>query len=471
MRDKFYILNGILIIILLILNVALFGVAAIDWLFWVGVISAVLFFAYPHYTEKFPPFIRNVLIHGLLIVISFLSILMFFVLIILMITNYPPSEPFINQFDIEPISAEQQAVFERAHQMGDEYYESYNEIKKQLIILYNRRTDPGETDNLKQGNFALAMMDSLREIVEPGNEKYLNFLENEPFPHVRNFFYYEPTPNYIMIQNCFKIELLLIDNMLVHGEADSANQRFKRLWTIVDRQLAGNQTLLSNMINVVLQNSIISFYTQNLQNYPELDLSWFPDLAVDITNRRDQAMANSFKTAFKMFSDVINSNDFANAIGAGSDNLLIQIVNPVLSHRLYWPFFDRNATLKRYSKMYFKLNQLVLDPYYQSENEIANVDSMNRKMTKNIFYWKNPIGNFIENIAVPDFSSLIMREKEANSQLTAFTYLLQAQRSPELPPIPNDILTGQPYLISANDDSLQIWSEKDSKVFYKGKRF
>lgn len=452
MLKKFFFVTGVFSIILVILNIILYGTAGFDFLFLLGILLALLLLLYPKYEAslslmmvKFINWvlmISSIIIYGVLILVG-----------IFIIVNLPKDEP----------GAAEIPTIERSADASKNYLQLCQISTKNNVRFAEKM---GEINRAYQYDvYDSAKVEKIITEIQPSQEEFMNFLANSSITAPEKLNWETPVPSFPYVQNSFRFELFLIGKHIENNEYDMANAKYQRLWKSVDNLFAGKNLLIVYIIDLVLVDELMNFY----KKYPnQFEFADQEELLTHV-NQINENLYPAFEYAVK-FEDITLKNGFdpeeKEFLGFGTSFGWNTILFVLGEERLSsWPLYDYHKTMETFTKIHEMTMQIGTQPMYEMEASFEEyLNSLENFVEPSLV--KNPVGSLFVGKALPDYQNVIIRKEQRKSELTAFIYVLNNMKNDDLPEPPVDNLSGTPFPLVQEEEMTLIHSEKDREIVF-----
>lgn len=430
----YFFISGIVQIILAALNLILFKKDSLDIFLISIIIFAIGFVLYPKYKEKLNKICKSIL-NGIFIAISIITNLLFVFLIIMIIVNLPKTGSYKSKFQIQvnPQSEE------------EAYIKYFNSI------------------------------DSIDIESEEEREEFLEFISenivSQPLNEFEGDFYgpsfEEPIPKLLNLKSIYSAELAEISSLLYEGNIVLAQNKYIRLWKISDNLFSGQNTLIHEMVSIVLANKLIDYYNiksniLDLKNNEELT-TYINDIInkIDESFKKSLILENSsvrfFLLNLKESHKYLTIANLPSSENLTFDRLIIYLYYEYgWSKLFYWPFFDYNETVKKFDE-YYELGFNIIEKEY---NECKNDLTLNQLTDKykSSFVLKNPTGK--EYFMPPNIIRIILKIKELKSRMEVLLYRVSLENNENIENFPFNDLSGNKFLVNYENIFIRIQGEK-----------
>ena len=454
MKKKLFVILGITLVILLALNVLLFGNDGVDLLFWIGLVFTLLMLFYPMYEQKMSTFMQYSL-NGILFFGGFLTICCLVILMWFMIRSLPKEAPFEEKIVKQTIPLTEIEAYDYSFKFFNDVPDSITTALQNISLEYDSLYYGLSSPTTQVDTCGIS---AKLTIVDPYLESYLNYLASH-IPSVHGPYTVDtPIMNYILLQYIYKAEIYKIGEMLKHGESEIATQKYQRLWQGLDNYLHGNQDGISIMCGAVLNGILVNFFQINYDLFFQTNDTELIDLSQNVANEFSPALKSAFYTEadFLKKGILINLNNLSGYIF----DLFEFQYNPryqgIYKRLIKWPFFDQYYEMKRVDEHFFQLGKLSMQDWYK----ISNVDweTKTEPIITSNWMGHSPIGSLLLSRAYYSWPVIVERKEEARSKIRMMHYLIEAKELDQLPDPPIDNLTGEPYDVSISNGEIIIES-------------
>ena len=144
-------------------------------------------------------------------------------------------------------------------------------------------------------------------------------------------------------------------------------------------------------------------------------------------------------------------SDYRQDISCGGDAICVAI-------GLRWPFFDQHKTIRAQHDRSLALVALSAEPI--SRNQRA-LQAYRNKEADLVTYsrLKNPVGSaFNAAISIIGWDQFIESPQLAKARLSVLRYVLEAAESGDYGNVPIEPMTGEPFMVTDNGDTVEITS-------------
>ncbi|MFC1573758.1 hypothetical protein ACFL30_01080 [Candidatus Latescibacterota bacterium] len=443
-----YFITGISLCVLLLLNLILYGTYGIDILFLIGIVCAFLYLFYHKYIYHIHDIFRR-LVNLILIVFSLPVYAALIVLLIYCAANFPPGSSFDKKVTIGKIPQEEKDAFYRSLELHETFKAELDDHDGKIGISLNNAFMNNPYDTLTV-NRALDKTKAIRNTL-------LNFYSQNilSIPE-ENYTIDGEIPKYGSLINAVKSDILELSSLYGKEDYTAAYKKYIRLWKIVDNLSLGSQGAAGIMINNVIVNSIFPGKL-SIEQHCRISYENREELLEILTNIVKQTDANfviSLSVQAYVFNNILTD---LKEKPQNPDNFegLSQLIFDKRSFR--WPFYDLNKTLQMNDDYNAEYIKFVSQPLYKIKDDFSGINSKIEIPEPSLIV--NPVGSKMITYTLPKFTNLIIKKEILKSRLTALHYIIKSYNRKELEAPPIDNLTGKPFIVIADDDSLEIKSE------------
>jgi hypothetical protein len=456
MFKKYIIISGILLVVVLVLSLIFNGVMAVDALFGIGVLCAIVFFTFPLYRKRLGSWGLKI-VRPVLFVTTFFTNLIAIFFIVFAIANIPKGKPFEEKVFLEPAPMEEQeAYITYTSTIGSRE----NPIKFECTFANKKWIE-----NHYDGSEEKLEEELLSEKCIAERKEFLDFHRNNitSFPLSKydpSEYYSLPYPNFLPLQSLCKTELTAIAMLLYRGEKELAQEKYIQLWEVGKNLLSGKESLIKNMIATVWVSLLIDFYDTygselQLENNEKL---------INILAEIPDKMDKSFQACIALEYIGIKglrpevTGDFFIEAATGLDEEIFpsKILKPM---GIRWPFFDKYKTLKSFHDATYDFVTIAGMPAYKSQKLLSEtserLETQIAQASSGI-QLKNPVGNAIFAMGTPNLQKVLVRKEEYKSHIIAMRYLLSVTDPNDEAQIPIDNMTGEKFVVNYEDGILSI---------------
>jgi len=429
----YFLISGIVQIIYVIINIILFKKNSFDIYLILFIVFAVGFILYPKYKEKLNKILKAIL-NGIYIVISIITNFLFIFILLIIFVNLPKVGNYVSKFQIN----------------------ANLEQEEQAYLKY----------------FNILDIDSIG--IDFERDKFLDFISNNIISQPLNKYKEEnygpdfdnSIPNYFNLKNIYKAELADISSLLYEGNIVLAQSKYIRLWKIANNLFSGQNTLIHEMVSIVLVNNLINYYNTKSNLLGLKNNNTFSIYINDIINKIDNSFKKSLLleySSMRMYLEKLSKDQdiiysyFSNYEDVSYKKIfLFYVFNVYRSKLYYWPFFDKNKTLK-VTDEYYELALNLLDKNYI---DCINDSTLDKLYNNHFSSLKliNPTGKIF--YYMPNVVSLSLRIKEVKSRLMVLSYLINLENNEKIEDIPFNDLMENDFIFDYENMFLRIIGEK-----------
>jgi len=362
----------------------------------------------------------------LLVPLSILTNLIFLLLVVLIVANYPPEKPFKSRFDLQQPSVK--------------------EIKAQQELLSLLKeadsacfTLPKDMDWQKNKfDFSYPGFDQLLEDgCQSERQTLIDFIANRvtaiPYTEMGGELVIPMDyhiPNYAVLFKLFQIESTYIAGMLADGQNKMAGQRYLKLWQGVSQRLSSKEGLVNTMVTIRLISYLTELYSEKEFDLAPKTASTLVDLMADIPNLLDNSVADSFTREYALSKGYILQLSGAGA--SDSETTLLGyfgdqggFLTNFEARFSKWPFIDPVVQLKFVEDLQWDFIEIQRLPFTEGKKRLEVLNQGIQDMAQNPYSLVNPVGRILSAIATPVFDNYIETKEKTKSEVISLTNLLQ----------------------------------------------
>ena len=445
---RFYSVTGICTGILFVLNILLYGSDGIDIVFWLllGLLLGliILYLCSKRFENKLHSSLK-ILINALFLIAFIPVYLLLIIYSVYCIANLPKGKPFEEKVKVSVVSEEEIRAYKKFFEMSHKIDKEITQEERDSIDCLLENTCK---DSLKSRQIMNDIYPRFNEILEFAETNIVS-------PPLEDLKYTSEIPSYSPLISGFKAELFLIQENLSRQEYGRAKQKYYRLWRILNNHFKGNRFFLGHMIGIVLFNILEEFSIKNSSILFIVNNDEVSPLIQNLIENSDINMKNSFFGEYISLKNNFKKTDVLNEVYYGT----ITYESALIKKRKWkWPFFDYYKTLEILDNYFFiSTTQLLQEPF----TRVKSTQVFDEYITPRLSFIKNPAGSYILGLFTHNFYNLIENIKIMKSNLLALNYLIESINTQAFITPPIDCLTGKPFIVHSDNDSLSIKSEYD----------
>ena len=339
------------------------------------------------------------------------------------------------------------------------------------FAVYNFPKEQPFTDDLWLTARRLSEHDAWRQLTALGNdettdrETFLEFfgqnvvsIPDEDYRITLKFS--DEIPQVVRYTTLVNEELEEIEALGGRGLVSEANSKYLRLWRVADNMASGNIMLIQSLVSAGMASSLIAFYVESDGEYLRASMPEIMDLSSSLESRLDESFRRAFILEHIGRKDLVENLASYMCLVIGSDYLEDRCDR---EWEVKWPFFDAHRYLRSNYDVSIRLISAFTGPFGPGSSTLedarGDAESEERLLTPSVVSLiLNPIGSALDNAIVPLLGPLAFGRHQAQSKLAAFRFILHAEESESLGSVPIDPLTGQPFTLIDNGDTIEITS-------------
>ena len=415
---------------LLAMNLVLFGVPALDLLFFAGCLVAALFFLESFGRRERGGRLR-VAVDILLVALSLVTNFLFLLMVVAVAFNLPKAPPYKPEIRVERAPVEQEVAFETLMELTALSTGSQDESSETLRE---------EVLDLLAGSVPSVPLEKVGEL-------YVLPLDFR-------------LPFFFVLRDIFDEELKTVEFLLRQGEVLKAQTRYMRLWKAADNELSGQNSMIQTMVGLTHVELLTQFYEKHAGELGLAGNTELADLLRHVVSETDLAVENSIRVESSLIQGgilTIGAEEIPEGVTAPSPWRRL-IARMVARRLLEWPFYDRNDTLRVQDTLTADMLQASRTPLYEQSEAYGNLERFVEE-TRGLSLLRNPVGRILLAIGVPQTMGPVERKEKVKSRVIATEYMLRALGPGAEPPVPVDNVTGENFHVEQDDGVVTIQGE------------
>lgn len=346
------------------------------------------------------------------------------VFILIYAINYPPEGNFEEKLELT-IGTEEE------YKNGEELFELLNEFNE-VFHLLNVEVKEDEWDSYAV-EFLEKTADKRRSI-----SKFIRTndiaISTRPILEPKDYIFSDPESGKFVdaVINFISLELVEVKTLQNQGKGQEAASKYMDLWRTVDAITSiKNTSVYYAMLYSYIVAQMGEYYYNNQEELKEYDFSRISSITENALEKLDKAYENLIIADYH----IIKNNKLE------------------VSQVLKWPFFDLNATLKKYHSYFYSMTQRLKAPYDETityEKPLEKVNIFVRNALGEVQYAEE-----IKNFEIALYENIIKNYINKKTEIGVYMYAINYNRNPDN--IPKDYKTGGEVQIRDYDDVIEIF--------------
>ena len=339
--------------------------------------------------------------------------------------NYPPEENFEEKLELAVCTEEE-------YKNGEELFVLFNEFND----LFNSLNIEVEEDELD--SYAVEFLENTaakRESISKFIKSKDIAISTRPAIELEdNSFSEQDIQKYVdAIVNFISLELVEVKTLQNQGKTSEAASKYIDLWNTVDAIISIKNT---NVYYAMLYSYIVTqmgeYYYNNQEEFKEYNFSRISSITENILEKLDKAYENLIV----------------------ADYYIIKNNKSEVSQFFKWPFFDLNATMRKYHSYFYSMIEWLNRPYDETITYEEPLEKVN-------VFDRNPFGEIqyaeeIKKFEIALFDQVIKNYINKKTEIGVYMYAINYKRNSEN--IPKDYKTGGEVQIKDYDDAVEIFT-------------
>lgn len=234
------------------------------------------------------------------------------------------------------------------------------------------------------------------------------------------------------VVNFVSLELVEVKTLQNQGKGREAAGKYMELWRTVDAFISiKNTNVYYAMLYSYIAAQMGEYYYNNQEELKEYDFSRISTITENILEKLDKAYENMII----------------------ADYYIIKNNKREVTQLLKWPFFDLNATLKKYHSYFYSMIERLKRPYDETIAYEMPVEKVN-------VFVKNPFGEIqyaeeVKRFEIVLFDQFIKNYINKKTEIGIYMYAINYKKNSGN--IPMDYKTGEEVQIKDYDDVIEIF--------------